>query len=83
VGGPHREKKNSLATSSTRLRAHPSAVVGSIFFTTEKSAPDNLGLLQQYRHIAVPSEFERMSAAGGSGQRFRLAQQQSLALKII
>jgi hypothetical protein len=36
----------------------------SDFFTAEKLAPGNLGLLQQYRHIAAQSQCSGMSAAG-------------------
>jgi hypothetical protein len=38
----------------------------SVFFTAEKLAPGNLGLLQQYRHEAGQSPCDGMSAAGGS-----------------
>jgi hypothetical protein len=38
----------------------------SDFFTTGKLAPGNLGLLQQYRHIAAQSQCGGMSAAGES-----------------
>ena len=38
----------------------------SVFFTAEKLAPGNLGLLQQYRHIAVEGLRGPMSAAGES-----------------
>ena len=40
-----------------------------IFLTAEKLAPDNLRLLQQYRHIAAQGWRCLMSAAGESGQR--------------
>jgi hypothetical protein len=36
------------------------------FFTAEKLAPGDLGLLQQYRHKADLSQRSAMSAAGGS-----------------
>jgi hypothetical protein len=38
----------------------------SDFLTAGKLAPDDLGLLQQYRHIAAVSICDVMSAAGGS-----------------
>ena len=37
----------------------------SDFLTAGKLAPGNLGLLQQYRHIAVQGLFDGMSAAAG------------------
>jgi hypothetical protein len=44
---------------------------GSDFFTAGKLAPRNLGLLQQYRHLAAQSECIGMSAAGGSRHLFK------------
>jgi hypothetical protein len=40
----------------------------SDFFTAEKLAAGNLGLLQQYRHIAAMSPRSAMSATGESGR---------------
>jgi hypothetical protein len=38
----------------------------SDFFSARKLAPGNLGLLQQYRHVAAQANAAGMSAAGGS-----------------
>jgi len=48
------------------IEATPIGSRQSDFFTAGKLAPDNLGLLQQFRHIAAQSQHNSMSVVGGS-----------------